>query len=660
MFPLRHLAARSWRCGAAALLISLACTAQAHAQEKEKGRAEAKKKDLPAISESAKAVAQAAPSVTVAPPVIPEVPRDQIICFALYTTHKDTLKLSAFFYPLKEGEERKAVLEVRRDGAWLQVAEAPIEEMGWMSLFRVEKWDNTQDVAYRVKHASGAVYEGLVRRNPVDKDEIIVGSFSCNGNNDRGPRADIIANIKQQNPDLLFFSGRQCDEHEKHDDAASNEYDHYAAWLLFGRQFGEICRDRPVVTIPDDRDISQTYLWGEGGEISRSLPGTEGGYFMPVPYVNLVQRAQCSHLPDPADPMPVKNGITVYYTSLNVGGIDFAIIEDRKWKSSPYDLLPQLHVKGLGLTDAPSSTSYRQSLDVAEAELLGERQIKFLRGWEQEWAGVTMKCVLSQTPFSGIVHEIVRHNLDDPERLVVDVDDNGWPQSRRNEALRELRRAFAVHLCGHAQLGAVAQYGINQWGDAPYVFAAPALAGASVGLWRPLEKAPHLVMDNPLPDSGTYLDNLGNKITMEAYYNASRENGPGTGYAITRFKKGTREITFELWKRGADAAKDSPAKGWPVTIRQEANYGRAPVAWLPTLKITGAKDPVVEVVDEANGELVYALRIAGTQFRPKVFRPGTYTVQVGEGEHKATLSGVESIALNAAPKDQKTLEVIVP
>src|SRR3954453_8989646 len=93
---------------------------------------------------------------------VPEVARDKIICFALYTAHKNVLKLSAFFYPLKEEEERKAVLEVQRQGGWQQVAEAPIEPMGWMALFRVEKWEMSKDVPYRVKHAGGAVYEGVV------------------------------------------------------------------------------------------------------------------------------------------------------------------------------------------------------------------------------------------------------------------------------------------------------------------------------------------------------------------------------------------------------------------------------------------------------------------------------------------------------------------
>jgi hypothetical protein len=309
--------------------------------------------------------------VKIEPVVVPIVARDQVICFALYTTHKNVLKLSAFFYPLEEEEDHKAVLEVQRDGAWQQAAEAQIEQMGWMALFRVEKWDMTKDRPYRVRHAGGAVFEGLVRHDPVEKDEIVIGSFSCNGNNDRNPRADIIANIKHQNPDLLFFAGDQSYDHK----------DHYAAWLLFGRQFAEICRDRPVVTIPDDHDVGQPNLWGAGGEISRRPDGADGGYLMPVPYVNMVQRAQCSHLPDPADPTPVKNGITVYYTSLNVGGVDFAILEDRKWKSGPAGLVAQQGPRPDHINDPKYD---RQSIDVPEAELLGARQLRFLHAWSQD------------------------------------------------------------------------------------------------------------------------------------------------------------------------------------------------------------------------------------------------------------------------------------
>jgi Pyruvate/2-oxoacid:ferredoxin oxidoreductase delta subunit len=41
-------------------------------------------------------------------------------------------------------------------------------------------------------------------------------------------------------------------------------------------------------------------------------------------------------------------------------------------------------------------------------------------------------------------------------------------------------------------------------------------------------------------------------------------------------------------------------------------------------------DPVVQAIDESNGEIVYTLRIKGTTFRPKVFRTGSHTIKVGE------------------------------
>jgi hypothetical protein len=41
-------------------------------------------------------------------------------------------------------------------------------------------------------------------------------------------------------------------------------------------------------------------------------------------------------------------------------------------------------------------------------------------------------------------------------------------------------------------------------------------------------------------------------------------------------------------------------------------------------------DPVIEVRDERDGGLVYALRISGDSFRPMVFEEGAYTLKVGE------------------------------
>ena len=52
----------------------------------------------------------------------------------------------------------------------------------------------------------------------------------------------------------------------------------------------------------------------------------------------------------------------------------------------------------------------------------------------------------------------------------------------------------------------------------------------------------------------------------------------------------------------------------------------------------------MQIVEEATGELVYAVRIKGGTFAPKVFKKGSYTVQVGEGAGRNTLKGVKTVA----------------
>ncbi len=575
------------------------------------------------------------------PPTIPEVARDQVICFCLYTTHNRVLKLTAQLYPLRDGEERRVRLEIARGERWEKVSEAEVNADGWMATFRVADWDDSKPARYRVSHAGGAKYGGTIRRNPVDKDEIVVGNLSCNSNTDRGPRPDLVANLKAQDPDLLFFGGDQVYDH-KH---------HLAAWLLFGRQFGEVIKDRPTVTIPDDHDVGHPNLWGADGKEAKRADGADGGYFMPVEYVNMVQRAQCGHLPDPYDPTPVQRGITVYYTALNVGGIDFAILEDRKWKTGPAGLVPPLGPRPDHINDPQYD---RASIDVPEAELLGPRQLKFLRDWGQNWTNAEMKVVLSQTVFAGAAH--LHGNV--KNRLLADLDSNGWPQSGRNAALREIRRSFAFMLCGDQHLATVTQHGVNDWEDAGVQFCSPSIWNLYGRWWQPLEKPLNHDPKSPLEFTGRFHDGLGNKLTMLAYANPAEGNNQATGHGLARFKKSTRQITMECWPRFVEVTKPDAKQfaGWPLTIRQQDNYGRRALAWLPELVIKEQNDPVVQVVDESNGEVVYTLRIKGDRFRPKVFRMGTYTVKVGEGRRQKVVTRVQSL-----PGDQKAaLQVEVP
>ena len=580
---------------------------------------------------------------------IPEVSKGERICFALYTVHEGTMKMTAQFYPLQDGESRTAILNVKKDGKWTKTAETKVTEQEygnknkdktWTAHFKVGDWDMSKDLPYQVVGLEGeAIYEGLVRRDPVDKKEIVIAAFTGNSiyktHGGDIPRTDIVENLKKINPDILFFSGDQVYDH-KH---------HLGYWLRFGRDFGDVIRDRPTITIPDDHDVGQANLWGAGGKKSRSGAGPDGGYFMPASYVKAVEKAQTWHLPDPYDPTPIKQGIGVYFTDMTWGRISFAIIEDRKFKTGPEGLIPKQGPR----PDHIRNPEYDpKSVDVPAAVLLGKRQLKFLNDWGKDWTGADMKAVLSQTIFCGGAH--VHGSVGG--RLHADLDSNGWPQTGRNKALAEIRRCFAVHIAGDQHLATIFHHGIDDWEDACFSFCVPSIANLYLRWWDPLKPGENRKPGMP-EYTGRHRDGFDNRVTCWAAANPTRKpNGGGklttraAGFGVARFDKAKREITFECWPRNKDVTDSATRQypGWPKTITQADNYGRKAAAYLPTLNIEGQDNPVVQVIDETNREVVYTIRIKGNSFRPKVFKAGSYTVRIGEGDKVKTLTGVKALA----------------
>ena len=574
--------------------------------------------------------------------VIPEVARKDVICFAMYTVQDRVLKLTAQLYPLADDESRDIRLDVKDGEHWRTVASGVVREnayrspkdaKAWNVLFRVEDWDSTRDWTYRVIALDGtAKYQGVIRQDPVAKNEIVVAAFTGNSNQDRRLKPDIIRNVKAQDPDLLFFSGDQSYDHR----------DHLAAWLLFGRQFGEIIKDRPTVAIPDDHDVGQPNLWGANGKKSKGGGCDDGGYSMPVDYVNEVQFAQTSNLPDPYDATPIQRGIGVYYTSLNIGGVDFAVIEDRKFKTGPKGVVPKMGPRPDHVDDPDYD---RKAIDVPGAKLLGERQLAFLEDWASDWNGVTMKAVLSQTIFAGGAH------LSHGRRVIADLDSNGWPQTGRNKALRSIRKAFAVMIAGDQHLATVIHHGVDDWRDAGVSFCVPSIVNYYPRTWLPLEDPEGGQLNPALEHTGHYTDGFGNRVTMHAYANPGpnwRAVGDpvrdgAAGHGIIRFNKSERTVTFECWPRMVDVTSGEQFAGWPVTTRQ-ADQGEPRGALLPTLEIAGAPDPIVQVIDESNDEVVFTVRIKGTTYQPKVYRPGRYTINVTQGVRTHTVENLEAVA----------------
>jgi len=580
-----------------------------------------------------------------------DVPRDQVIAGALYTVHDNTLKLNAQLFPLKPKESRDVRLEISIASGWKEISSVKVCEneygnasgdLSWTALFRIENWDDTKDIPYRVRHGEKAAFEGLIRKNPINKEEIVVAGFTGNsikkGHGGDISRQDLVDNVKAVDADLLFFSGDQVYDHRKH----------YEYWLKFCLDFAAIMKDRPTISIPDDHDAGQPNLWGQDGKVSTARGAVDGGYAMPAQYVKEVERAQTANLPDPVDPAPIGQGIGVYFTELNWGRISFAILEDRKFKSGPNCV----RVVEKGRADhVPNAEFDVMSIDKPGLKMLGDRQLKFLDNWGQDWDGADFKVALSQTIFCGGAH--IHGKVGG--RLYGDLDSNGWPQTPRNNAVKALRKAYAFHYAGDQHLATVFHHGVEEFGDANYSFCVPSIANLYLRWWEPLEPGGNR---NPGQDPifGDHLDTFGNHVTCLAVANPDKKPNGGdklttraAGFGIVRFNKASRKITMECWPRNVDITKSKPYPGWPITIDQTDNYGRKAVAHLPTLKIKGTKNPVVKVIDENTGEWIYALRINGDTFQPKVFKKGMYTIEV-DGKQ---LKGIEADKLN----DPESIEV---
>lgn len=551
-----------------------------------------------------------------------EIDRSEAMAFAIYTQDHGVLKLSAQCFPLYPDEPKTVTLEFKKNGEWKVVQEQPVIYPGWSAHFRVENRDDKTDVPYRVRLGNLSGFEGLIRKDPKNKETIVVASLNCNSPNDTefDTRKCIVENLKKQDPDLLFFAG---DQNYTHDEATYG-------WLQFGVQFADIMKDRPTICIPDDHDVGHGNLWGQNGKQSFDSGGADGGYLFPAAFVNMVERQQTWNLPDPFDPAPVKQGIGVYYTALNVGGISFAVLEDRKFKTGPLGTIPQMGPRPDHILDPAYDLN---AIDLPGLKLLGERQLKFLDAWARDWTDAEMKAVLSQTAFCGAVHI---HGNKDAMRLLADLDCNGWPQTPRNKALAAIRRAHACHLCGDQHLAVSVQHGIDSYRDGPFAFTAPAIVNTIYGRWwHPADEKPGggKPIGGPNPWVGDYEDGLGNRITMLAYANPENRddrNVRGDGYGLVRFHKPDRKITFECWPRFADVSKGDSEQypGWPVTFHADENDGRKPIATLGEVELP-FENAVVELTNEETGELIYCYRFKGNMFKAPVFEKGTYTLKSG-------------------------------
>lgn len=555
------------------------------------------------------------------------------VLFASYTVDRDELTINAQYPPICPDNQPSPTLEILEQGQWREVGSAPIDPLSYTARFSVSNWNPTTNTEYRIvtppqhNNGEGEYFTGIIQHIPVVQDELTIGLYNCRPgiikSNEEGwiqqnneqpftwtrdrivfPHEELVENSQKHNPDVIAFLGDQIYEFDPNGLVVKQlpdlTYDYLWKWYQFGWSVRELMRNTPSFVLPDDHDVFQSNIWGQGGGIA--LTEQQGGYVYPAEFINVVQRTQTGSLPSPFDSTPVEQGISVYYTDIVMGGVGMAILEDRKFKTAPH-----------ANQDNP--------------QLLGNRQLDFLEYWAADWEGQSMKIALSQSPFS----QSTTHSGEHFDLIGKDQDSNGWPKPGRDRAVQQLRKAFAPHLSGDQHLGLTLKHGLDEYDDAVYSFAAPSMLNIFPRIWDPLNTSDGIGnRDNdPL---GQYTDKHSNLLTIlavanpEVYYQSSEpedtpsKNDLGIGYGIVRINTRDRMYSFEAWPANVDPLADNakPYENWPVTVNQTDNDGRQAIGFLPP-RVAAEAEPVVQVFSETDNLLVYARRYPSAMIDLPVF-----------------------------------------
>ncbi|MGA1608285.1 MAG: discoidin domain-containing protein, partial [Planctomycetota bacterium] len=569
-----------------------------------------------------------------------------------YTRSRGVVKLTAQMLPIGDDEPREVALQLDRGQGFETVATAPILQPGYTATFRVDGLGAADTIPYRVCYPKDApspegTFDGTIQAEPAVTAPVVVAGFTGNhmvrhgfGRNgfpwDREglwfPHDDLESRVRARSPDLLFFSGDQIYEggsptKPEKGGGRLSELDYLYKWYLWVWAWRGLTRDLPTITIPDDHDVYQGNVWGAGGRATRI--DSKGGYVMSAEWVRMVDRTQTSHLPDPFDPTPIGQGIGVYYTSLRYGGVDLAILEDRKFKSGPFGIVP---ATTSGRPDHVVDPDFDPATaDVPGAALLGARQEAFLDAWARDWAGGTrLKMTVSQTVFGGLA----THHGGNRQYLVADYDSNGWPQAGRRRALEPIRAAGAFMLGGDQHLATLCWHGLDDWRDAGWSFAVPSVANFYPRAWLPPAVGDNRV--DGAPDwSGDHVDGFGNRVSVFAATNP-RTTGyePAVlhdgmpGFGVVQLNPAERTFTVECWPRASGAPQ---YEGWPRTLKRSEMDGRTPTAWLPPFLVEDVEEPVVRVM-RADGSLWTAFRAPTPRIEVGVDAAGDYFVEIGDGD----------------------------
>jgi hypothetical protein len=496
------------------------------------------------------------------------------ILWSQYTLSNNRLRLQAQLAPLGTSPDHKAELwiaDAEGDPQWTKIATSAMDKLSRTVRFTIDDWPTKTSKRYQVRldwQGRPHVWDGQIRREPEPGKPLKLGCFSCD-NGYLFPIPAMVSQVQRQDPDIVFFAGDQIYEGYGGfgvaigTDTETAMLDYLRKYYQFGWTWRDVLRNRPSVILPDDHDVFQGNIWGHGG---RKLPDSKkkndwglGGYRMPGDWVNAVERTQVGHLPDPAVDMTLPIGIKPYFTGMTYGGVGFAILEDRKFKTGHLSLPQEKRANGDG------------------ADLLGGEQESFLKAWAQDWTGQRMKCALSQTIFCNAS----THSGPQLKRAPYYFDSGAWPKAARNRVVRILGDCNALAIHGDQHLGVLLRHGIDDFDDAGYGFMVPGTANGWPRAWWPgFEKD---VPPAGADFTGKYHDDAGHPIHVLGVGNPEpgsnllpKSTDPmeigyrkGSGYGMVEFNTADGTAKISLYRLGN---KNEMFPGFPQTIE----VGRKP------------------------------------------------------------------------------------
>tara|TARA_B100000674_G_scaffold107486_1_gene78969 strand:- start:5257 stop:7635 length:2379 start_codon:yes stop_codon:yes gene_type:complete len=447
------------------------------------------------------------------------------------------------------------------------------------------------------------VFWGTVHSKPQNKRPKLM-ALNCNGftffhsggieyKNVFYPYRKIKEGYEIQKPDVVAFLGDQIYESRPEMAIYKEPFcrlDYLYKWSIWCYAFRDLTQDQPTIIMTDDHDVFQGNIWGNSGAPAKTssiekIPSyygkknydtwqqDNGGYFMGKDFVNMVTRCQTSHLPYPKQ-KKLDNGIINYYTDYKYGNLNFAILEDKKFKSPPSQNKFKVY-NGFAIEKNITAEDYHND----EFTLLGKKQLNFLKTWSgQLKKKKEFRIILTQSAYASLTTVQIDYTpLKDrpatkdsgPQKVSPDMDTNGWPKTGRDKALEALQDSSILFISGDQHMGAVID--VFDSSNTNYTFySVPAIANTWPRMWWPDDDG----SNNNYP-LGKYTDAFGNKINVRAVANPNPNapnpnsiNRKSPGFGIVEFKKKGHKAFIHAYPLHFNTSSTfQEFKGWPLEIK---------------------------------------------------------------------------------------------